>query len=255
MGAVRLIPLGVGEAFTSRYYTSSLALGVDDEWLLIDCSHPVRKMLREASLTAGLSRIVDLDCVSAAAISHLHADHCCGLEDLGYYSFFALGRRARILMHPDASARLWNGLLAAGMETVQTNPGALPVRKQLSDYFELINLDTAKPVHCGPFSIECRRTIHGVPTFAFRITASGRVLGYSADTAYDPGLIEWLSAADLIVHEATNLTHTGVHTPVEKLVALPQALRSKLRLTHYPDDFDVDSSVIEPLREGQPIEV
>jgi ribonuclease BN (tRNA processing enzyme) len=245
----------VGEAFTSRYYTSSLALGVDNEWLLIDCPHPVRKMLREASITAGLSRTLDLDCVSAAAISHLHADHCCGLEDFGYYSFFALGRRARLLMHPDASARLWDGLLAAGMEFVQTKPGAPPARKQLSDYFELIDLDSDNPVHCGPFSIECRRTIHGVPTFAFRITARGRVLGYSADTAYDPGLIEWLSAADLIVHEATNLNHTGVHTPIEKLVALSPVLRSKLRLTHYPDDFAVDSSVIEPLREGRIYEV
>jgi ribonuclease BN (tRNA processing enzyme) len=82
------------------------------------------------------------------------------------------------------------------------------------------------------------------------ITVSGRVLGYSADTAYDPSLIEWLARADLIVHEAT-LAHTGVHTPYEKLVALPEAIRSKLRLTHSPDDFDVEGSAIEALQEGR----
>ena len=37
MSEVRLIPLGVGEAFTARYYTTCLALGVDGAWLLIEC--------------------------------------------------------------------------------------------------------------------------------------------------------------------------------------------------------------------------
>jgi ribonuclease BN (tRNA processing enzyme) len=90
-----------------------------------------------------------------------------------------------------------------------------------------------------------------VPTFAFRITAGRRVLGYSADTAYDPTLIDWLADADLIVHEVTTMTQSGVHTPYAKLAALPTSLRRKMRLTHYPDDFDVASSVIEPLRQGQ----
>jgi ribonuclease BN (tRNA processing enzyme) len=255
MSDVLLIPLGVGEAFTALHYTSCLALGVDGDWLLIDCPHPVRKMLREASIAAGLPGPLDLDRIHAAAVTHLHADHCCGLEDFGYFSFFALRRRAKMLMHPEVSARAWDGLLAAGMELVQATPDAPPARQQMADYFELIDLDSSRPVACGPFAIECRRTIHAVPTYALRITAGGRVLGFSADTAYDPGLIEWLSAADLIVHEATTLPHSGVHTPYARLAALPEALRSKMRLTHLPDDFDAGSSVIEPLREGRVYEV
>jgi ribonuclease BN (tRNA processing enzyme) len=188
-------------------------------------------------------------------VTHLHADHCCGLEDFGYFSYFALKRRARLLMHLEASARLWDGLLAAGMEVVQARPDQPAVHTALADYFELIDLDTARPVECGPFAIECRRTIHAVPTYALRISAGGRVLGFSADTAYDPGLIEWLSAADLIVHEATSMAHSGVHTPYEKLAVLPEALRSKMRLTHLPDDFDAGSGAIETLREGRVYEI
>ncbi len=255
MSNVLLIPLGVGDAFTALHYTSCLALGVDDDWLLIDCPHPVRKMLREATIAAGLPHPLDLDRIRAAAVTHLHADHCCGLEDFGYFSFFGLEHPAKLLMHPESSARAWDGLLAAGMEFLQGPPGTPPARKQLADYFELIDLDTARPVECGPFSIECRRTIHAVPTYALRITAGGRVLGYGADSAYDPGLIEWLSAADLIVHEATTMTHSASHTPYVKLAALPEAMRSRMRLTHLPDDFDADSSVIETLREGRVYEV
>jgi ribonuclease BN (tRNA processing enzyme) len=255
MNKAILIPLGVGDAFTSRYYTACLALGFLDDWLLIDCPHPARKMLREGSIAAGLPKALDFDRIPAAAISHLHADHCCGLEAFGYFSFFALGRKAKLLLHPEVSARLWDGLLAAGMEQVQARPDEPPRRMSLFDYFELTDLDVSRPVQSGPFAIECRRTIHSVPTYAFRVTVGGRVFSYSADTAYDPALIAWLEPADLIVHEATTLEHTGVHTPYVKLAALPESLRARMRLTHYPDDFDVESSAIEPLRQGRCYEV
>lgn len=247
MSTVRLVPLGVGEAFSARHYTSCLALGVDDEWLLIDCPHPIRKMLREGSAAAGIP--LDLDRVTATAVTHLHADHSCGLEDLGYYSSLVLDRRARVLMHPDVSANAWTGLLAAGME-VTLRPDGPPIRHQFADYFELIDLDEARPVACGPFAVECRRTIHPVPTTAFKVTAGGRTLGFSADSAFDPGLIDWLAPSDLIVHEATSAVHTGVHTPYENLAALPVELRSRMRLTHCPDDFDPGPGGIELLRQG-----
>ena len=86
MSIVRLLPLGVGEAFTARHYTTCMALGVDDDWLLIECPHPIRKMLREASTAAGLP--FDLDRVVAVAISHLHADHCSGLERVNGFGRF-----------------------------------------------------------------------------------------------------------------------------------------------------------------------
>ena len=34
-------------------------------------------------------------------------------------------------------------------------------------------------------------------------------------------------------------------------MALPAALRDRMWLTHYPDDFDLDASVIEPLVQGR----
>ena len=251
MSGVRLIPMGVGEAFSARHYTTCLALGCDDRWLLIDCPHPIRKMLREGSESAGLARPLDIGDFEAVAVTHLHADHASGLEDYAYFSHFGLGRRAKLLMHPMASERLWDGMLAAGMERVQFDPDQPPERKAFADYFEQVALDEARPVECGPFAIECRRTIHPLPCYAFRIRAGGRVFGFSADSAYDPGLIDWLASSDLIVHEATDLEHSRVHTPYARLAALPEALRSRIRLTHLPDDFDASTRLIEPLREGR----
>lgn len=246
---VRVIPLGVGEAFTALHYTTCMALGAGDDWMLIDCPHPVRKMLREASQSAGLS--LDLDQIHGVALSHLHADHCSGLEDFGYYCHYALGRRARILTHPDVAARLWPGLLSAGMGEVRIDPSAPPVVKHLEDYFDVTALDLTEAVTLGPFAVECRRTIHSVPTTAFRISVHGRKLGFSADTAYDPGLIAWLDPCDLILHEVTTLTKSLVHTPYNDLAALAAPLRARMRLFHYPDDYDAGTSVIEPLRQGR----
>ena len=53
--------------------------------------------------------------------------------------------------------------------------------------------------------------------------------------------------AALIVHE----TNYGVHTPYEKLAALPARVRQKMRLIHYPDDFDVAASSLEVLEQGR----
>jgi ribonuclease BN (tRNA processing enzyme) len=248
-GDVRIIPLGVGEAFAARNYTTCLALGAGDAWMLVDCPHPVRKMLREGSHAAG--HPLDLDRVSGVALSHLHADHCSGLEDFGYYSYFALGRRGRVLAHPEVAAKLWDGLLSAGMGEARVAPGSPPVVRRLEDFFELTALSESHPVAFGPFSVECRPTVHPIPTTAFRITVSGRVLGYSADTAFDPSLIAWLEPCDLIVHEVTTDPESKVHTPYPSLAALAAPLRARMRLIHYADDFDADSSAIEVLREGR----
>jgi ribonuclease BN (tRNA processing enzyme) len=249
MSEVRLIPLGVGEAFTAHYYTTCLALGLDDDWLLIECPHPVRKLLRDASLATGIP--LDLDRVRGVALSHLHADHCSGLEDYGFYTFFTLRRRALLAVHPTVSARLWDGLLAAGMEENRPPGGGPPVQRKLTDFFEILPLSTDGPVALGPFAIECRPTIHPIPTTAFRITVAGRTLAFSADTAFDPTLIDWLAPADLIVHEANDDDGSTMHTPYTQLSQLPAALRQRMRLIHYSDAFDLAASVIEPLQQGR----
>lgn len=245
MTALRFIPIGVGDAFSSRSYSSSIALGCGDAWLLIDCPHPIRKVLGEAGAAAGIP--LDVGRFEAVVLTHLHADHASGLEDFGYFSHFVLGRRARLLCHPSVSKRLWEGHLAAGMERLIEKEGAGVSRKGLDDFFVVEDLSLTAAAELGPFSIEARMTVHHIPTTALRIRAGGRVLGFSADTAFDEGLIDWLAEADLVIHE----TNYGAHTPYEKLAALPADVRAKMRLIHYPDDFDLAASVIEPLRPGR----
>lgn len=249
MAEVRLIPLGVGDAFTARHYTTCFALGSDDTWLLIDCPHPVRKMWREATERA-LGSPLDLDRIAGVAITHLHADHASGLEDFAYFNHFILRRRVTWLAHPIVSAQLWSRLLHAGMALNHPGQVAAPPH-ELAEFIDLAPLDFARATEFGPFSIECRPNDHSIPTTAFRIRVGGRLVGFSADSVFDPKLIDWLAPCDLIVHEATNLPESPVHTPLDRLVELPEAIRARMRLNHLPDDFDHASSPIECLEEGR----
>jgi hypothetical protein len=43
-----LIALGVGDAFSALHDSSCVAVGAAGAWLLIDCPHLIRKILRES---------------------------------------------------------------------------------------------------------------------------------------------------------------------------------------------------------------
>lgn len=233
--------LGVGDAFSASYYSSCLLVESGETRLLIDCPHPIRKLLAE-----GTGGRVDLDAVDAVVLTHLHADHASGLEGYGYFSHFVLKRPARLAVHPAVSARLWDGHLAAGMECLMSAADHQVNHKGLADYFDVVPLDEGRAVQVGAFTVQCRRTVHHIPTTALRLSAGGHMLGYSADTCFDRDLISWLSEANLFVHE----TNYGVHTPYADLAALPADLRAKMRLIHYPDGFD-SADHIEMLRQGR----
>jgi ribonuclease BN (tRNA processing enzyme) len=248
---MRLVVLGIGNAFSADWYSSCYAIVAGDEWLLFDCPHPIRKIVKEGSRTSGVP--LPIEKLRGVFLSHLHADHVSGLEGLAYYFAYVLGKKLPLLTHRDIGASLWNCTLAGGMEWSRSQADLKPVRRGFDDFFAPIWLEESVPTKIGPFHVECRHTLHNIPTIAGRVHAEKKTVGLSADTAFDPALIDWLSAdADLVIHEAGG---PFLHTPVEKLAGLPEPIRSKLRLTHYRDDFDIANSPIKALRQGQVIEV
>ncbi|MBT3221187.1 MAG: MBL fold metallo-hydrolase [Proteobacteria bacterium] len=237
-------PLGVGDAFSQRFYSSCLLVEGDDYKVLIDCPHPIRKMMFEANVD------VDIGDIDAVVLTHLHADHCSGLEGFAYFAHFVLQRKVRLVAHPIVVERLWQNSLAAGMGLLLGEQGQI-VTTDFDDFFEFCPLDFEAPTTLGPFQIHARPTRHHIPTTALRLCLGERELGYSADTSFDVELIHWLCSADLIIHE----TNYGIHTPYEALAALPASTRQRMRLIHYPDDRDWSNTAIAALKQGIPLVV
>ncbi len=238
------VPVGVGDAFSALHHSSAVAVEAGGRWLLVDCPHPIRRVLRDASLRAGVA--LDAGSFDAVVLTHLHADHSSGLEDYAYFHRFVLGRRPVLAAHPRVLARLWERL-APGMDSLSDPADWSSRPMRLEDYFEVVPLDERAPVGVGAFEIACRPTRHHVFTTALRIRAGGRELGMSSDTAHDPSLVDWLAGADLFLHE----TGMGIHTPYAALAAQPPEVRARMKLIHYPDGFAAEDGAIELLEEGR----
>lgn len=237
-----VVPLGVGDAFSELYYSSGLWLEYQGASLLIDCAHPIRKSMRESSISSGCDiRAEELDGI---VVTHLHSDHASGLEGLGFYSYYVINRALPLLAHADVMQDIWPQHLKGTMAPMCDLPDD---QRTFQDFFVPMMLQHQQAKKFGPFTIECRRTNHHIPTDALRISAGNKTLGYSSDTSFDESLIEWLAEADMIIHE----TNVASHTPYEKLIGLKPAVKNKMKLIHYPDDFNKSASEIEPLEQGK----
>jgi ribonuclease BN (tRNA processing enzyme) len=240
---VKLYVLGVGDTFSEKHTTHSLLLEHDGFKLAIDCPDSYRRVLRQARDKAGGADALDLFAIDDFLITHIHGDHMNGLEGVGYFKLFAQKKPANLHTIAPVKDGLWERRLKAPM-------GQLIGRGELAfeDYYAWNELSTTSHSRVGPFEIEARITKHHVPTSALFVRCGGSSIGISSDTAFDPSLIEWLARADVIVHE-TN--YGPAHTAYSDLLGLDAAVKSRMRLIHYPDEFDIAKSEIPCLWEGQ----
>ena len=248
---MRALILGIGDAFTSRSFGSSALVQGPNGYFLLDCPDLIHRALREACEGSGWN--VDFRSIHDILITHLHGDHCNGLESFGFARLVSrlkgeVSRLPRIHTHPGAAARLWERLAPAMDPPIHKGAG----RSTMDDFFELSVFEPGKPVQIAGLTIHCRYTLHPVPTIGLKISDGKRTLGWSGDTCFEQAHIDWLADCDLIVHEA-NLG--PAHTQIETLNALPERLRRKMRITHVIDGFDPSQTEMRPLREGEVLEV
>lgn len=240
--------LGVGDSFSERLFPTSFLVRQGDFHLAVDCPDGYRRVLAEARAKTGLA--LDLADIDDVLLTHVHGDHMNGLEGVAFFKRFAQGRRVRLHASPEVHAVVWPQRLEGSMGVLFD--GARPVPLGYEDYFEPHTLAWGTPTRVGPFEVTTRRTRHHVPTSALLLAGAGGVLGYSADAAFEPDLIAFLDQADVIIHE-TNLG--PAHTDLGALLALPERVKAKLHLIHYPDAFDPDGSPLRCAREGQVLTV
>jgi len=243
---MRLLVLGTGDEFSCERYGSSAVIEAPEGFVMLDCPDAIGAAMREARERSGWhvwpERIDDI------IVTHLHGDHCNGLESIGFRRWL-MHRNVgtplpRVHCWKPVAERLWERLGPA------MDQGG---KARLSDYFEVHELDPERVTNICGLAVQCRPTEHSVPTIALRFTEGDRTLSWSSDTPFDPDLIRWLEAgAHLIVHETSP---PPTHTPIDPLNALAETVRKRMRLMHMPDLFDPKCTTIPCLQQGQVLEI
>jgi ribonuclease BN (tRNA processing enzyme) len=238
---LQIVITGSGDAFSAQHYGSSAVALAPAGHVLIDCPDPIHRAIREASLASGVR--IDAASILDVIITHLHGDHVNGLEAFGFTHWLLRRKdpyRPRPRVHAAAPVmdQLWQRL-APAMDQLGT--------VGLEEYFDpkvLVPGDSA--TICG-MRVDCRITTHMIPTIGLRLHAGTSSIGWSGDTGFEQAHIDWLSSCGTIVHETSP---PPFHTPVSDLLALPDEVRSRIRLIHAPDDFDAASCPLPLLKEG-----
>ena len=130
-------------------------------------------------------------------LSHMHADHCSDFPGLMVWRRF----------HPTRHATERHRL--AGPQHTVTHLGRMSGNNldevdDLSDTFDFVSFEHGVDQVFAQATITPYRTVHPTETYAMRITdhTTGKVIAYSADTAYTDALLECARDADYFLCEA-----------------------------------------------------
>ena len=245
-----VLVLGVGNAFTRRSFNTSFLLLAGGQRILVDAPAPMRRILGDSGVAAGLD--LDIPEINRIILTHLHGDHCNGVEEAGFFRMFVAPDAPKAALHllPRLVEPLWRARLSAVMDSIAPEGGGPEERMTLADYFDVQPWAPGEhviPTPHGPIRVRVHEGNHSVPCIGIHVEFNGQTFAYSGDTAFVPEHVEFLAPAQLVVHEA------GVgygHTPIEKLQALDPALRARMGLVHFPESWRGVDKGIALMQEG-----
>lgn len=231
---MKVTALGVGGAFTDRFYHTNYVVEIPDFRLLIDAGTTLRY-----SLSASGYEVTN---INALALTHFHSDHVGGLEEFAQRCRYVYQHRPKIFVKSDQKGLLSN-LFALH--------GAKP-----EDYLAVI--EAQEPIvlkHTGEvqYELEYYTTVglHAEVTsnymIALRQISCDRKAKRIVFTG-DIGLVEQSELGQLVADPETvavfhdfytGKSPTSAHPNLGQLTALyPQELRKKIYMIHYGDNID-----------------
>lgn len=222
MNKIKVTMVGTGSAFSKLYYNTSALVEFEDYRLLIDCGHNVPKGLYDLGYSWS-----DIDGI---LITHIHSDHVGGLEEAALSNRYLYnGRKMDLLVPTGIKRALWDSSLKGGL--LYTDEGRT---EGLDEYFNVHSLSIAFAASIDDHKIRIHRTNHVKEKLSYGVQIDN-TLFYTSDTKYDSNLLEKADRCNHILHDCQLFTG-GIHSSLEELKRLPEAMQEKILLMHYGDD-------------------
>lgn len=241
-GQLSLFFLGSGSAFTKKNFQNNLIIIKGNDHVLIDCG-----TLCPFAFSTFNSKITDIENI---LITHSHADHIGGLEEVALMNMYVTKRRPKMIITNEYKKILWNNSLKGGL-SVRGEDG-MRQKMNFDDYFEQIKPREIKKsprpfyeVNIGSINLKIFRTKHLFSKnnnwkhsyYSVGVLIDDRVL-FTGDSKNDPELINWLTSEyniEGIFHDC-QFGRNAVHAGYEELKStIPDSLKPKTLLCHYND--------------------
>lgn len=242
-GELSLFFLGVGSAFSKSHYQTNLIVIKGDDHIMIDCGTRAPQALHELG--------VPITAIGNWLITHSHADHIGGLEEVMLMSRYVTRTKPTIVINPTYQNLLWDMSLRGGSAYNEERAGSILT---FGDMWNIVRPtwlgDFPRETHeanIGSINIKMFRTMH-IPEqpenwqssfWSCGVIIDDRIM-FTSDTRYDPELLESFDGRydlEVIFHDCQFFTG-GVHAGIDELAQLPTDLKRKMLLTHYGDNWE-----------------
>ena len=238
-GALSLYFVGCGSAFAKTLNQNNLLIVKGNDHLLVDCGTKCSQALFDAGL--------HISQVKNYLITHSHADHIGGLEEVQLFGRYVLQQKPRMIITPAYEKVLWEQSLRGGSELSERRPLGF------GDLWERLRPGKLKgypretfEANLGSINIKMPRTMHFPDSakswrdcaWSCAVILDDRVM-FTSDTRFDPELVLSYDKRfdfDIIFHDCQLFTG-GVHASLDELSTLPAAVKRKTILMHYGDNW------------------
>ena len=241
-GELTIFFVGCGSAFSRTMNQTNLLVVKGEQHLLVDCGTKSPQALHDLQIEPAE--------IANFLITHTHADHIGGLEEMMMVNRYLTGNKPNIIINDEFEDILWNHSLRGGSAYSEVHNGQ-PLG--FSDFWQVIRPGRVDAIErdtweaqLGDLNIKMPRTMHfpdNAETWRDSFWSCGvlfdeRVL-FTSDTRFDPELLlefDERYGLEYIFHDCQFFTG-GVHASLEELATLPDKLKSKMVLMHYADNW------------------
>lgn len=238
-GELSVYFIGTGSAFAKTLNQNNILVRKGQDHVLIDCGNKCCQALHDRGLNfADIQHFL---------ITHSHADHIGGLEEVQLFGRYVTQAKPTMIVNEEYQDILWDQSLRGGSEMSES---------QGLTFEDLWNIQRPTRVpgapretwetNVGGINLKMPRTMHfpdDAPTWkeshwSCAVIIDNRIL-FTSDTRFDENLLhsfDELYDFDIIFHDCQLFTG-GVHASINELATLPASLKSRMVLMHYGDNW------------------